>query len=372
MKLDELKLELVWPRELLEWEASQIGGKKEWLEHLLRDAFHDPDGEVTSYFSKEVSGVAHLDPWSAKASREPTEVFQEILNARQVTKYERRKYYAERNLSTVKLATPDLGEEFLRVLLELSEHGYFEDLIETLCVDGSYREPDETQKDILRSTGLDVDFEVFKKGDPFLSLEKIYTLIEFFHDRARRPRAARYHNFSDCGWDYYDHNVRSGQVVYRWRMNQVLEDCKSEYRLASEGPDIGFLVTTFEPAFDEMIAKVSTEVKDDAYGEVTGAIQSYRKRGATRAEKKAAVNLLANEIEPHRPELNALLGRSSEKDLFQIANNFAIRHRNKFQKDDYGDEFLDWLFLTFLSVIHLVSSIEARAESSRPTGCEPQ
>lgn len=43
-----------------------------------------------------------------------------------------------------------------------------------------------------------------------------------------------------------------------------------------------------------------------------------------------------------------------EDDLFNIANNFSIRHHRENQKDDYDDAWLTWLFYVNLSTVHLV------------------
>lgn len=46
--------------------------------------------------------------------------------------------------------------------------------------------------------------------------------------------------------------------------------------------------------------------------------------------------------------------RQDEKDLFNIANNFRIRHENEQQKADYDSVWLSWLFYVYLSTIHLI------------------
>jgi hypothetical protein len=43
-----------------------------------------------------------------------------------------------------------------------------------------------------------------------------------------------------------------------------------------------------------------------------------------------------------------------ESALFNIANNYAIRHHKAEQKDDYDDVWLRWLFYFYLSTVHLV------------------
>lgn len=43
-----------------------------------------------------------------------------------------------------------------------------------------------------------------------------------------------------------------------------------------------------------------------------------------------------------------------EDDLFNIANNFALRHHNLRQKDNYDDACLTWMFYVYLATTHLI------------------
>ncbi len=54
-----------------------------------------------------------------------------------------------------------------------------------------------------------------------------------------------------------------------------------------------------------------------------------------------------------RPRLKTVLTTSDEADLFNIANNFGIRHYNQKQKTDYDEAiWLSWIFYYYLATIH--------------------
>ena len=55
--------------------------------------------------------------------------------------------------------------------------------------------------------------------------------------------------------------------------------------------------------------------------------------------------------------------RKDEGVLFDIANNFAIRHRRDDQRADYDPAFLDWVFWWYLATIELTDCILARRGS---------
>lgn len=354
MNITDISLLRVWPEELIKWEFEQIGDDKDALAHLLREAFHDPDGELVECFENACT----TDPWWAKAStaKSPRAVFSELVTSPRVRQFQRRVYFAERKSQGIVQVRRKLEAEFILLLKELSSVGYFQSFFETLCVDGEEYDQSSSEQEILRKTGLRVRLDQLMAGE-FPANDDVYlTLIEFFHDKVRRPRKAHMHPYADCGMDYSDHNVRAGRVVYRWRINEILNDVGSPYRLSGESLDEGFLVHTFDPSLDAVVIESVALLRDDQKSELTGAVQSYRRRGATRAERKAAVTTLANELERDRELVKQFLLTKGERDLFNIANNFAIRHRNDRQIDDYGDEFLDWIFHAILATLRLVHS----------------
>lgn len=53
--------------------------------------------------------------------------------------------------------------------------------------------------------------------------------------------------------------------------------------------------------------------------------------------------------------------------MFDIANNFHIRHQDARQKRDYDDFYLDWIFWLYLSMVELIKLIldDQRADAPR-------
>jgi hypothetical protein len=66
-----------------------------------------------------------------------------------------------------------------------------------------------------------------------------------------------------------------------------------------------------------------------------------------------ALRDLADVLEFLRPQLKSVLKSQDEADLFNIANNFGIRHHNEKQKTDYDEAiWLSWIFYYYLATIH--------------------
>jgi hypothetical protein len=88
---------------------------------------------------------------------------------------------------------------------------------------------------------------------------------------------------------------------------------------------------------------------------VQAAVLQYRRHGATLDDRRHAVRDLADVLEYLRPNVKAFLTSSDEADLFNLANNFGIRHCNDRQKTDYDSAlWLSWMFYYYLATIHVV------------------
>jgi hypothetical protein len=61
--------------------------------------------------------------------------------------------------------------------------------------------------------------------------------------------------------------------------------------------------------------------------------------------------------ERRRGVLAQALAKSDRGALFDIANNFHIRHQDAKQQRDYDDYYLDWIFWLYLSTIELTNRV---------------
>lgn len=183
--------------------------------------------------------------------------------------------------------------------------------------------------------------------------------IEVMHDIAARPTRGWFHSYSGCGWHPTDYDRASGQSLYRWRLNRVLEASTLGLRLAGEGDDIGRMVRVLPGGLDDLVVELADEaVTGDP--SVPHAIGLFRKHGATREDRRSAVRELADVLEGQRALLKKELFSKDEGALFQIANSFDIRHRGSSQQNDYRDEYLDWVFHWYLATVDLVRRVSQR------------
>jgi len=100
-------------------------------------------------------------------------------------------------------------------------------------------------------------------------------------------------------------------------------------------------------AFDE--SNVDSKVRD--------AIKKWRNRHLDLAEKRKAIRELADVFEwlKKTQKLQQVLNRKDESAIFEIANNFAIRHHDPKQKSNYDQGiWYNWIFHFYLATYHAV------------------
>jgi hypothetical protein len=210
--------------------------------------------------------------------------------------------------------------------------------------------------------GVDVwSFEVFV---PRLRDDTFYDLIEALHDRAARPRRRTplprrpgHHRFEAFA-------TGTGQRLYRWRVNQLLERSTLGLRLAESGEDLGRLVEVSDDAREHLIERARATPDRTRANTIDHAVALFRGRNATLDEKRSAVVALAGLLEQRRALLRTALLSADANALFQIANQFDLRHRNASQRANYDPEFLDWVFWWYLATVELTNSLLARQDYS--------
>ena len=358
---------LVWPKSLFIWEARRVlempdSAITKSVAHLLAEATDDAD--AAAGFEADIGeGIGWAAPSDARDWLEGL-----LSDDARLISLDQPVYYAERqgmpSGAVIEGGITGFAFEFVQLLWEMKELGYFPKALPRGCVDTDDYDPAKVTKSIRRAVKLEITWPVEALHAWTLDEAELFSLVEYFHDAARRPRLVeRWHSFGDCGPHYGDHSRESGGVVYRWRVNDLLESYGVDLRLAATGPEKGRLVRHFSSGLDDL-ADAQVEARAaDVQDEVAHAIRNYRERDASLPQRRSALALLAGALEPRRKAIGARVTLQDESDLFQIANKFAIRHRNSQQRDDYGPEFLDWIFWNYLAMIELMEGIDRRSST---------
>jgi hypothetical protein len=98
---------------------------------------------------------------------------------------------------------------------------------------------------------------------------------------------------------------------------------------------------------------------------VDAAIEKFRRRGSTSSDRRDAIRDLADILEFLRPQAKAVLTQQDESDLFNIANNFGIRHHNQRQKTHYDEAiWQSWMVYFFLATIHATTRLIEKSNTA--------
>ncbi|MFC1432730.1 hypothetical protein ACEZDB_18975 [Streptacidiphilus sp. N1-3] len=272
-------------------------------------------------------------------------------------------YWSERRGQVKKPLLTDLdatSRSFASLISKLSDAGYFAWAFGEACVDGGFDGDlgSDAAAEMHRLLGREQLWPVSRHASAY-SLDDLCDVIEFLADQVRRPLRRRYHEFSGCGWHHEGgYSADRGLQIYRWRVNQILDQSVLGLTLASSGR----LETLAPNHLEDLVAAVRTaaNVHDADATELQHALAQFRARGATQMDKRQAVIALAGILERRRALVKDQLLSKDEGALFQIANQFGIRHQDAKQQTKYdAGLYLDWIFYWYTATIDLTNRIVA-------------
>lgn len=361
---------LRWPRELFRRRLAELINEQQYadgwvgeVELFLDDAFHSE--HALDVFRSTTDAVV-ADPWNVQAPPVPKQVsprrryLVDLLQAADRFPHEiqRRPYRSQRGRE----ASPTVSDaatvaRFVGLIADLDERGYFERSFKKDCVD----EPRTLDPSVLIEEEIGVaDLWPLTTDrlnqDPDLFLDVTEVLGEF----VAAPTNRSSHSYGGCGWHHRDFKVRMGRDIYYWLVNRLLDRTAINLRLATSGEDRGRLVEANGDARSDLVAATIEGASETTRSPIEHAVSLFRRRGSTVEDKRSACTALAGVLELRRTLLKDELFRRDEGALFQIANEFDVRHRTESQRGDYDPVFLDWIFWWYLGTIELTDRIIAR------------
>jgi len=264
-------------------------------------------------------------------------------------------YYSQRtgmNPNSKGLPLADVVSLFVRVFSQLRLDGYFDEAFGFICVDAG--EVDGKVRDV----ELEMLLTIRKKNlwpvetmSPRYSEDDLFDVIEFLYQHVSKPIDGTMHSYADCGMHWETFNQADGRVEFRSKANAVLEHYSKPFEVSTVGEVLHKPEAGFEPIFDADIPTKDANILN----RINASVLRYRRHGSTVDDRRQAVRDLADVLEYLRPKLQVLLTSNDEKDLFNIANNFGVRHHNDKQKTAYDTGlWLSWMFYFYLSTIHVV------------------
>lgn len=281
-----------------------------------------------------------------------------------------KRYYSVRTGKNPQAAQLDLPM-VLRLFHDLYERflqeNYFQEAFGYICVDSG---------NILGTLGSDIEAQMLRKlrKAKLWPIEKkclkyseddLFDVVEFLYDYVSEPVDGYYHDFNDCGWHYHTFNKESGRQKYRADINELINDYKEGYELSVSGE----ILALPERGLENLLqANLPVYDQDNVEGRVNNAVLKFRRYRSSFEDRRDAIRDLGDVLEFLRPKLKLAITKNDEKDLFNIANNFGVRHHNDSQKTDYDKAiWYSWMFYYYLSTIHTsVRLIKKHEEENTP------
>ncbi|MEN6298604.1 MAG: hypothetical protein ABFD51_01630 [Anaerolineaceae bacterium] len=282
-----------------------------------------------------------------------------------------RPYYSIRSgkKQFAKYDLPILRRLFKDIFIIFLDKYYFQQAFGYYCVD---------RGEVPGTLGTDIDAQIYRrlrkenlypiqdKCESY-SEDDLFDIIEFLYDNVSKPIEGTgwYHNFSNCGMHDQDFDIKIGRYEYRQEINNLLGDYLAGFELSIEGEIYPLASDGLQDLFDIELPVIDPE---NINNKVTNAVRKYRNRHATNDEKKDAIRDLADVLEYLREEIRKLIIKGyllnkDESDLFNLANNFGLRHHNENQKTGYDkDIWFPWLFFYYLSTIQAIIAMVKKAE----------
>jgi hypothetical protein len=204
---------------------------------------------------------------------------------------------------------------------------------------------------------LSLSFEMFpvtKWPAHDVTEDHVFEALEFLHDHVSCP-GEMIEMTSETGSNYCDYDgydEKAGRTEFRRDANTFLADYKSGFELTPDGTILALGADGLQHILDAEIVPYD-EVNVDS--KVRNAIVKWRNRHLSPDEKKAAIRDLADVFEwlKKTKELSKILDRKDDSAIFEIANNFAVRHHNPDQKANYDRAiWYSWMFHFYLATYH--------------------
>jgi hypothetical protein len=185
-------------------------------------------------------------------------------------------------------------------------------------------------------------------ASPFRDQALLLAVLELLHrDAVSRPVLDEEGDFEG----FYDRGA--GQSKFRSALAPILARLDPPLEMRSDGEVVPVSAQGLEELTDQPLP--ASLAADDVREKVQDAVRQFRDREATPQNQLTSLGQLAGVLERLRADgrLGEAVQGKDEGALFDIANNYAIRHDKPGQKRDYGPAYREWIFHAYLGAIRL-------------------
>jgi hypothetical protein len=273
-----------------------------------------------------------------------------------------------RHSTGLKFDLPQLKKLFLASYQSLAAKGCFDEAFGYYCVDardieGTLGDDASIGRTLLLKLRKENLWPLGKYLDQYQE-DDLFDMIEFLFDHVSKPVDGYFHSYASCGMHYSTFTQNEGRHEYRSAMNLLLSGYGIGYALGEEGEIHELPEAGMEPLIKAELPETDPE---NIEARVTSAVSRFQRYRSSPEDRKHALRELADVLEFLRPKIKNVISTKDEADLFNLANNFGIRHHNEKQKTSYDTSiWYSWLFYHYLATIHACLRLLTRNQSEKP------
>ena len=262
-----------------------------------------------------------------------------------------RRYFSQRKNGVPVISTQDFAYRFYNIFEGFVADGYFDRLKLGVLYERSASR--KLERELAVAFGHRNHKMIPTENNLLnMSRESIFDLIEFLSDYVSEPLSARLQRISDS-------SVQAENVLEKWResVNEFLWQLDPPHNLTANKE------IEISPPSAGLQSLVDNHVSPswDAQEKVDHACRLFLKRNATELDRRSALKDLVDVLEPLRSDLAASIGKKGADSLFDIANNYGIRHNNERQKE-LGENYTYWFFYCTLATIDLIGRLSGKQQ----------
>lgn len=266
-----------------------------------------------------------------------------------------KKYYIERNgliKRNLQINIKELLSYFYQIYEYFTQKGYFK-----CAINGIRIESDGNSKQILPPL-LSPSAEIFFTTR--LQNKKIYPIDEYYQSYQEETLFAVIEILYDYigDFDFETKNVVQEKPKQEFceHINNILRFYKTGYYLE---PQNGFIMEIPNEALKKQLEYDGSDMEDEIYQQLSVASTMYYRFDSNEEIKKKAINILADILEKVREDVKVVLNTEYQINktkhdalIFDIVNNYNIRHNKDNQKTNYSKEiWYDWMMQYYTSTI---------------------
>ena len=288
-----------------------------------------------------------------------------------------REYFSRRTGASNNNSLDDFATRFDVIFKKFVKERYFEQIGIIYAANSiKIKNIDELEDELVLEFGAK-GYAMIPTSINIASLDhnSLFDLIEFLADRVSKHSIVRKapstyehifnlrstsviadrHRYENMYSDSYD--PEEGKKKWREDLNKYLAHLDPPYQLTTEQN-----IETLAPDGLVDLMDSCASPSDDDQLRIKHACGLFLKHSATKADKMSALNELAGVLESVRYDLKKYV-KEEANELFNIANNYGIRHHRKGQKE-CDENYLQWIFYSFLSTINLVVNLSSQHDNT--------